>query len=203
MRFKFIRFFYDAAAAEGGGAGAGEGGGEQTQTDAEKAKAEADALTAKIAELETQLAEAKKKKPVEKKPEKKPDNKTTDDIPEWAKKQNELIEKLVGTVTTLQAEKTTGTRKATFESELQTIEGLPDYYRDELIEIFESKTFADDAEFEAFKKKKIETATKVSKDLLADSLNVFGAPRKSSASGNTKVKNAADKDVISLVDSIM
>jgi hypothetical protein len=194
MRFLFIRLFFEAAAAEGGAGGDNQ---QQQQQQQGNDNADAKALLEKFTALETKNTELEKKiaellKPKEgDQNQQQQDNKGKDaEVPEYVKKQNELIEKLVNTVTTLQTEKVVTTRRTVLETELKGIEGLSDAYRDEVIDNFNGRSFKDDAEFETFKKAKVEAAKKLAQEQSAGSISIFTAPGKSAGGNGNKVSSA-------------
>jgi hypothetical protein len=191
MRFQFIRLFFDANPTPGGGNPPTPTPAPQPNPQpAPEPKPDA-AMQAKIEALEKEIAELKKPKP-EPTPNPQPTPGKEPEVPEYVKKQNELIEKLVNTVTTLQTEKVVTTRRTVLETELKGVEGLSDAYRDEVIDNFNGRSFKDDAEFETFKKAKVEAAKKLAQTEAANSISIFTAPGKSAGGNGNKMSPAME-----------
>ncbi|MGN6352825.1 MAG: hypothetical protein ACTHLB_05515 [Parafilimonas sp.] len=191
MRYHFFKFFLEPTPAPAGGDPKPAPAPQPAPTPAPAPAPKADdpALLAKIAELEKKITEMSTPKPA---PKPEPAPKAEDDkIPAWAKTLVEQNEKLATQLTTLQAEKTNSTRKALFEAELKTIEGLPDYYRNEVLDGFEGRSFATDADFDTFKKNKIEAAKKVASEVSASQMSVFSAPKTNTGGGNANKTSSA------------
>jgi hypothetical protein len=135
----------------------------KAQEDAEKAKKEAEEEAARKAEEEEEEG-------------KKPDG---EKIPAWAKKLTEQNEQLSQSLTTMQNEKLTSSRKTKLTAVLKDADGndLPDYYTKPILEGFNQASFGDDDAFTNYLNG-IKTNSEAFAQRMKENNITFGSPRK-------------------------